>query len=221
MTVRRPDVPRQLYRDLLPEAGHRCPIPACGAVVVEVAHIIPWRQVRRHDFANMIALCPTCHARFDRGDIDRASMRAYKSALTGPGADRFRLVDAYRGLQTALDAWVSSINAYVIWDLTDDSHEANDTLLAECSELADRSWNAAEALGRAASADTADAGESVCSSVQAWADDVIAGRWPDSSSAPDEHPDPLRGLDPLHRAVCGDVSLRPDVLPMSLDEWSL
>jgi hypothetical protein len=79
---RRPAVPASLERELKVEAGHRCAIPACRQVPVELAHIEPWSEVRQHSFENMIALCPTCHTRFDRGDIDRRSMRIYKANLT-------------------------------------------------------------------------------------------------------------------------------------------
>lgn len=49
---------------------------------VEIAHIEPWAKVREHAFDNLIALCPTCHARYDRGEIDRKSMLQYKANLT-------------------------------------------------------------------------------------------------------------------------------------------
>ncbi|MDV9190764.1 HNH endonuclease signature motif containing protein [Streptomyces sp. SR27] len=48
---------------------------------VDLAHISPWVKVKEHTFENLIALCPTCHARFDRGDIDKRSMLQYKSNL--------------------------------------------------------------------------------------------------------------------------------------------
>jgi hypothetical protein len=63
------------------EAGHRCAIPTCRNVPVELAHIVPWSQVREHTFDNLIALCPTCHARYDGGEIDRKSMVQYKLNL--------------------------------------------------------------------------------------------------------------------------------------------
>jgi hypothetical protein len=63
------------------EAGHRCAVPTCRSVPVEIAHIVPWNQVRTHTFENLIALCPTCHTRYDNGDIDRQSMLAYKANL--------------------------------------------------------------------------------------------------------------------------------------------
>lgn len=76
------DVPALLARQLKVEAGHRCAIPTCRQVPIELAHIEPWHKVREHSFENMIALCPTCHTRFDGGDIDRRSMRMYKANLT-------------------------------------------------------------------------------------------------------------------------------------------
>jgi len=64
------------------EAGHRCAIPTCHQVPVEIAHIIPWEQVKEHSFDNLIALCPTCHSRFDKGEIDRRAMQQYKDNLS-------------------------------------------------------------------------------------------------------------------------------------------
>jgi 5-methylcytosine-specific restriction endonuclease McrA len=48
---------------------------------VELAHIIPWARCKVHTFENLIALCPTCHTRYDHGEIDRKSMRIYKLNL--------------------------------------------------------------------------------------------------------------------------------------------
>jgi hypothetical protein len=77
----RPAIPSELKRRVQMEAGHRCAIPTCRSVPIELAHIVPWERVRAHTFENLIALCPTCHARFDRGDIDRLSMSGYKANL--------------------------------------------------------------------------------------------------------------------------------------------
>jgi hypothetical protein len=33
-------------------------------------------------FENLIALCPTCHTRYDKGEIDRPAMRQYKANLS-------------------------------------------------------------------------------------------------------------------------------------------
>lgn len=71
-----------MKRDVLVEAGHRCAIPTCRTVPVELAHIVPYSKTKVHEFGNLIALCPTCHTRFDTGDIDRQSMLQYKSNLS-------------------------------------------------------------------------------------------------------------------------------------------
>ena len=74
-------MPRELERAVKVEAGHRCAIPACRQTPVEIAHIESYAKVREHTFENLIALCPTCHARYDREEIDRLSMRRYKDNL--------------------------------------------------------------------------------------------------------------------------------------------
>lgn len=77
----RPAIPTKLKRSILVEAGHRCAIPTCRQTPVELAHIIPWNTVKEHTYENLIALCPTCHTRFDRGDIDKISIQQYKANL--------------------------------------------------------------------------------------------------------------------------------------------
>lgn len=77
----RPAIPMDLERRILVEAGHKCAVPTCKQTPVEIAHIVPWSQVKRHEFDNLIALCPNCHTRYDRGDIDRKSMQIYKMQL--------------------------------------------------------------------------------------------------------------------------------------------
>jgi len=71
-----------MERQVLVEAGHRCAIPTCRQTPVEIAHIVPWAQVLEHTFENLIALCPTCHTRYDKDGIDRLSMLRYKANLT-------------------------------------------------------------------------------------------------------------------------------------------
>lgn len=82
MPANRDAMPQALRRAVLVEAGHRCAIPACRQIPPEIAHIVPWSQVKKHVFDNLIALCPTCHARYDAGQIDRPSMRQYKANLS-------------------------------------------------------------------------------------------------------------------------------------------
>ncbi len=77
----RPKIPAELRRRVLVEAGHRCAIPTCREIDVDVHHIIPWETVRKHDYSNLIALCPKCHRMILRGLIDRKALRMYKANL--------------------------------------------------------------------------------------------------------------------------------------------
>jgi HNH endonuclease len=75
-------IPATVNRAVLVEAGHRCAIPTCRQIPVEIAHIVPYAKTQDNSFDNLIALCPTCHTRFDAGQIDRPSMRQYKANLS-------------------------------------------------------------------------------------------------------------------------------------------
>ena len=77
----RPKIPAELERSVLLEAGHRCAIHTCRHINVVIHHIIPWAKCKEHEYENLIALCPNCHARADRGEIDRKSLRIYKANL--------------------------------------------------------------------------------------------------------------------------------------------
>jgi hypothetical protein len=81
MPENRPPIPANLKRQVLVEAGHRCAIPTCRHISVEIHHIIPWEQCQSHGYDNLIALCPNCHERADRGKIDRKSLLMYKANL--------------------------------------------------------------------------------------------------------------------------------------------
>jgi HNH endonuclease len=79
--AKRPPIQSDLQRSVLIEAGHRCALPTCRQIPVVIAHIVAWSKCKVHEFENLIALCPTCHARFDKGEIDRKSMLVYKQNL--------------------------------------------------------------------------------------------------------------------------------------------
>lgn len=79
----RPTIPISIKRKVLIEAGHRCAIPTCRATTTEIAHIVAYSVVKEHRFENLIALCPNCHTRYDKGEIDKAAMLKYKSQLNG------------------------------------------------------------------------------------------------------------------------------------------
>ena len=78
----RDTVPAKVVRAVLVEAGHRCAIPTCRATTTEIAHIAPWAETQDNSFDNLIALCPTCHTRYDqKKEIDRLAMKMYKHNL--------------------------------------------------------------------------------------------------------------------------------------------
>jgi HNH endonuclease len=74
-------VPAELRRRVLVEAGHRCAIHTCRHPDVDIHHIVPWEQCHKHEYHNVIALCPNCHRRADAGEIDRLSLGMYKAKL--------------------------------------------------------------------------------------------------------------------------------------------
>ncbi|MCD1593333.1 HNH endonuclease [Thalassospira xiamenensis] len=77
----RPPVPAELKRRVLVEAGHRCAIPTCRYIKTEIHHIVPWATCQKHEYKNLIALCPNCHDRADANEIDRKALRTYKANL--------------------------------------------------------------------------------------------------------------------------------------------
>lgn len=78
----RPPIPAYLKRRILVEAGHRCAIPQCRSLVgVDIHHIVPWSQCHKHEYANLIALCPNCHRMAHDGTIDRKAQFMYKDKL--------------------------------------------------------------------------------------------------------------------------------------------
>jgi len=81
MTEERPRIPTDLRRRVLVESGHRCAIPTCRHIDIDIHHIIPWSSSPTHRYEDLIALCPNCHRRADRGEIDRRSLRLYKANL--------------------------------------------------------------------------------------------------------------------------------------------
>lgn len=82
VAVRRKDVPAEIERAVLVEAGHRCGIPTCRSPTTEIAHIESWAKTQDNTFENLIALCPNCHTRADqKKEIDRKALKMYKQNL--------------------------------------------------------------------------------------------------------------------------------------------
>ncbi|BAQ60107.1 hypothetical protein GM3708_513 [Geminocystis sp. NIES-3708] len=79
--TKRPNIPAEIKRRVLVEAGHRCAIHTCKNPNVDIHHIIPWAKCQEHNFNNLIALCPNCHRRVHNGEIDQKSLLMYKASL--------------------------------------------------------------------------------------------------------------------------------------------
>ena len=68
--------------DVLTEAGYRCAVPTCrGIIVLDLHHIVPVRAGGSNVAGNLLALCPTCHALFERGTISPESIATWKTFL--------------------------------------------------------------------------------------------------------------------------------------------
>ena len=78
----RPAIPAKIKRDVLIEAGHRCAIHTCKQTPIEIHHIIPYSECKKHEFKNLIVLCPNCHARVHKNEIDRKALFLYKKILS-------------------------------------------------------------------------------------------------------------------------------------------
>lgn len=82
MPNKRIKVPQKIKVKIHTEAGYRCAIPTCKApVACEIAHIEAYSKSKNNDSNNLIALCPTCHTRFDKGEISLEAIRYYKQNL--------------------------------------------------------------------------------------------------------------------------------------------
>jgi hypothetical protein len=215
MPVGRPAVPRELRRQLLVEAGHRCAIHTCRNWPLEIAHIVPWAEVRSHDFDNMIALCPTCHTRFDRGEISRLEMLEYKKALQTAIRDA-RLLDAYRSFQTSMTRWESTIGAIESLDVSwEPDDQLREKLVDRCALEGGRAHRALDVLAGVAEEATTGEAEELFSLTRFWADDVTDGLWPSTHPGANRHDhggfDSAAGA--LHEAVAHELGLDPSALP--------
>ncbi|WP_157839114.1 HNH endonuclease signature motif containing protein [Streptomyces flavidovirens] len=215
MPDNRPAVPRQLARDLLVEAGHRCAIPTCRATTLELAHITPWAKTRAHDFDNTIALCPICHTRFDKGEIDRLSMLQYKAEL-GSGGARARVLSAYRTMQGALDRWGKSI---AILARAHVAFAPDFYFIMQARSTCEREAG----LTHAAVADLQSAGDDTIELIAHfiydwfihWASSTVDMKWPDYSQSREER---NSELNILHEALLELHLTVADLLGFGFDE---
>ncbi|MEV5317116.1 HNH endonuclease signature motif containing protein [Streptomyces sp. NPDC052687] len=225
MPENRPAVPRELERRLLVEAGHRCAIPACRSTPVELAHIVPWAKVQEHTFDNMIALCPTCHTRYDNGHIDRRAMFQYKTNLRLlvpqpvdglKSLQRARLFVLYRAFQGKCRSWEGAIGSIALADVNEDPDEVRQSEVAECLRSAEETRDALVQLSNVCDPETARKAHAVFRWEKAWADDVVDGLWPSTHPGADQHDRYELDLleEDLHAEICRELAVDPEEIPL-------
>jgi len=80
--VERKRIPSNIKTQVLTEAGYRCAVPSCRELLLlDLHHMYQVSEGGKDEAANLIALCPTCHAYYHRGTIPREAIFAYKSTL--------------------------------------------------------------------------------------------------------------------------------------------
>jgi len=81
MAARKP-VAKPIQLAVLTEAGWRCAVPTCRTVLaLDLHHLVEVGEGGKNDAANLLALCPTCHALHHRGDLTREALYTYKAIL--------------------------------------------------------------------------------------------------------------------------------------------
>jgi hypothetical protein len=78
----RDSLPQKTRVMVLTESGYRCAVPTCRNILaLDMHHIWEVSVGGSDDLANLIALCPTCHALYHRGTIKQESIYVYKAML--------------------------------------------------------------------------------------------------------------------------------------------
>lgn len=78
----RTKVPSKTVHQVLTEAGYRCAVPTCRTILaLDLHHLEPVAEDGDNSPSNLLALCPTCHGLFHRGEIHRDALFAWKSLL--------------------------------------------------------------------------------------------------------------------------------------------
>jgi hypothetical protein len=80
--IERKNLTLKVRTAVLTEAGYRCAVPTCrGILALDLHHMYQVSESGGNDPENLIALCPTCHAMYHRGNISSDAIYAYKSML--------------------------------------------------------------------------------------------------------------------------------------------
>ncbi|WP_431729761.1 HNH endonuclease signature motif containing protein [Verrucosispora sp. TAA-831] len=193
-------------------------MPTCRSVPVDLAHIVPWSIVREHRFENLIALCPTCHRRFDGEDIDRKAMLIYKASLkwdenvaTLLGANRLA---AYLDFRRQLSSWCGFITRVELFDVAGERDEqTRRALVQECTAEAAEAKRALICFVVTCKRETARKAELVYGTALVWANDVVDGLWPSTHPGADRHAEDLPEADEeLLLVLADDIGMMADEL---------
>ena len=85
--TKRKTIKEDTKRQVLIEAGYRCGVPTCRTILaIDLHHLVEVSDGGGDDEANLIALCPTCHALYHRKTIPRDALYAWKGILVALGA---------------------------------------------------------------------------------------------------------------------------------------
>lgn len=78
----RTHIPKHVRIEVLTESGYRCAVPTCrGILAIDMHHIVPVREGGASKTENLLALCPNCHALYERGIMDQTSIIVWKAFL--------------------------------------------------------------------------------------------------------------------------------------------
>ena len=72
-------LPIDVRNRVLHEAGYKCSVPSCRCILTfDMHHLDPVKDGGSDDPENLLALCPTCHRLYHKGEIPIESLRAWK-----------------------------------------------------------------------------------------------------------------------------------------------
>jgi hypothetical protein len=78
----RKNIKLEIRLQVLHEAGYKCSVPTCRTILtLDIHHLVYVSDKGSNDPANLLALCPNCHALHHRGEIPSTSLRAWKMFL--------------------------------------------------------------------------------------------------------------------------------------------
>ncbi len=82
MPRKRKAIPTKTQLDVLTQSGWRCAVPTCRSILaLDIHHLQQVSEDGGDNQSNLIALCPTCHALFHRGDLTKDALYTYKAIL--------------------------------------------------------------------------------------------------------------------------------------------